>query len=93
MIVLMEAMAMVKNEKISAIIESLDQLSEDSTVPRNIRRGATSAKENLVKEEDAIDLRKAKAISILDELANDPNIPTHGRTIIWNIIGQLETIK
>lgn len=89
----MEAIAMSKNEKITAILGELDQLSEDNTVPRNIRRGATSAKESLLREEDAIDLRKAKAISILDELANDPNIPTHGRTIIWNIIGQLETIK
>lgn len=84
---------MSKNEKITPIVESLDQLSEDNTVPRNIRRGATSAKESLLKEDDAIDLRKAKAISILDELANDPNIPIHGRTIIWNIIGQLEAVK
>ena len=45
---------MSKNEKIVPIIESLDQLSEDNTVPRNIRRGATSAKESLLKEEDAV---------------------------------------
>ena len=33
------------------------------------------------------------AMDAMDELANDPNIPLHGRTLIWNIISQLETIK
>jgi uncharacterized protein (UPF0147 family) len=30
---------------------------------------------------------------ILDDLANDPNIPLHGRTLIWNVISQLEVIS
>ncbi len=46
-----------------------------------------------MKTEEALDVRAASAIFILDELANDPNIPLHGRTLIWNIISQLETIK
>ncbi len=62
-------------------------------MPRNIRRGALNARELLQKKEDALDVRAASAIFILDELANDPNIPLHGRTLIWNIISQLETIK
>ncbi len=79
--------------KLKQIIDVLDQLSEDTSVPRNIRRGATSAKERLLQTKDALDVRAASAIFILDELANDPNIPLHGRTLIWNIISQLETIK
>jgi len=62
-------------------------------VPRNIRRGATSAKERLQQSKEAMDVRAASAVFILDELANDPNIPLHGRTLIWNIISQLEMIK
>ncbi len=85
---------MVDSEtKLKQIIEVLDQLSEDNSVPRNIRRGATSAKERLMQNKEALDVRAASAIFILDELANDPNIPLHGRTLIWNIISQLETIK
>jgi uncharacterized protein (UPF0147 family) len=68
-------------------------LAEDTSVPRNIRRGASEAKDLLLKEEDALDVRVASAIFMMDELANDPNIPLHGRTLIWNIISQLETIK
>ena len=79
--------------RLNQVIEVLDQLAEDTSVPRNIRRGATEAKEKLLNTEDALDFRTASAVFILDELANDPNIPLHGRTLIWNIISQLETIK
>jgi len=83
---------METNVKLRQILEVLDQLAEDTSVPRNIRRGATDAKERLLNQSDALDVRTASAIFILDELANDPNIPLHGRTLIWNIISQLETV-
>jgi uncharacterized protein (UPF0147 family) len=84
---------MESDAKLKQIIEVLDQLAEDTSVPRNIRRGATSAKESLQQSKEAMDVRAASAVFILDDLANDPNIPLHGRTLIWNIISQLEMIK
>ena len=75
------------------ITEILDILAEDTSVPRNIRRGAKQSKEMLLNPNDALDVRAASVTFILDELANDPNIPLHGRTLIWNLISQLETIK
>ncbi|MFQ5907925.1 MAG: UPF0147 family protein [Thermoplasmata archaeon] len=84
---------METEEKLKQILDVLGQLAEDTSVPRNIRRGALNARELLVKESDALDVRAASAIFILDELANDPNIPLHGRTLIWNVISQLETVK
>ena len=84
---------MDENTKLRQIMDVLDQLAEDTSVPRNIRRGATDAKDRLLQREEALDVRAASAIFILDELANDPNIPLHGRTLIWNIISQLETVK
>ncbi|UCD91852.1 MAG: UPF0147 family protein [Methanobacteriota archaeon] len=84
---------MSSEERLKQVMEVLDQLAEDTSVPRNIRRGASEAKDLLLKEEDALDVRVASAIFMMDELANDPNIPLHGRTLIWNIISQLETIK
>jgi hypothetical protein len=79
--------------KLRQIMDVLDQLAEDASVPRNIRRGATEAKDRLLRKAEALDVRSASAVMILDELANDPNIPLHGRTLIWNIISQLETVK
>ncbi len=79
--------------RLKQVMDVLDQLSEDTSVPRNIRRGAVGAKERLLNKKEAMDVRVASAAFILDELANDPNIPLHGRTLIWNIISQLETVK
>jgi len=84
---------MESDVKVKQITEVLDQLAEDTSVPRNIRRGAKEAKELLLGQKDALDVRAASASFILDELANDPNIPLHGRTLIWNIISQLETVS
>jgi uncharacterized protein len=83
---------MAVNDKVLQICENLDMLQEDTSVPRNIRRGADEAKKILLNGKEALDVRNAGAISILDELANDPNIPLHGRTLIWNIMSQLETV-
>ena len=78
-------------QKMGQILEVLDQLADDTSVPRNIRRGATEAKAKL--EMNApLDVRAAGAIGKLDDLANDPNIPMHGRTIIYRIITELENL-
>jgi uncharacterized protein (UPF0147 family) len=79
--------------KIKQITEILDVLADDSSVPRNIRKGATDAKTRLLDTKDAMDVRATSAIIILDDLANDPNIPLHGRTLIWNVISQLEILS
>ena len=86
-------MAADMEARLKQIMDVLEQLSEDTSVPRNIRRGAAEAKERLTHKDEALDIRSASAVMILDELANDPNIPLHGRTLIWNIISQLETVK
>jgi len=72
---------------------NLQNLNEDVSVPRNIRRGAKEAREILMNSEESIDVKVASAISILDELVNDPNVPIHGRTAIWSIMSQLESLS
>jgi len=80
-------------EQIKQVIDILDNLAEDTSVPRNIRKGATDAKARLMDTKNAMDVRATSAMIILDDLANDPNIPLHGRTLIWNIISQLEVLS
>jgi uncharacterized protein len=79
--------------KLEQVSKGLEMLQEDTSVPRNIRRGAEDAKKLLWDESLALDVRKSSAIGILDELANDPNIPIYGRTLIWSIMSQLEPIQ
>jgi uncharacterized protein len=80
------------DKRLDQICDGLNMISEDSSIPRNIRRGAEEIKALLLKLDDPIDLRVASATSRLDELANDPNIPLHGRTLIWNIMSRLEEL-
>ena len=80
-------------DKVKQIADYLDSLAEDNSVPRNIRKGAADAKTKLLNTSEAMDVRATSAIVILDDLANDPNIPLHGRTMIWNVISPLETIS
>ena len=82
-----------RDHAIERILSSLSQLSEDSSVPRNVRRGAQSAREELTKASAALDVRIASAVYVLDDLANDPNLPTHGRTAIWSIMSNLESLQ
>ncbi len=78
---------------VQRVFESLAELADDASVPRNIRRGAQSARDALSKPRVALDVRIASAVYVLDDLANDPNLPTHGRTAIWTIISSLESIQ
>jgi uncharacterized protein (UPF0147 family) len=78
---------------IEQTVATLTELADDSSVPRNVRRGAQSAKDALGKPRVALDMRIASAVYALDDLANDPNLPTHGRTAIWSIISQLESLQ
>ncbi len=82
-----------KDPPVQRVLASLVALAEDGSVPRNIRRGAFSAKEELTKHRVSLDMRIASAVYVLDDLANDPNLPTHGRTAIWSIISSLESIQ
>ena len=83
---------MLSDEKIAQICEGLNMLHEDNSIPRNIRRNAEEVKETLLNQKNPLDVRVATASSRLDEMANDPNIPLHGRTLIWNIVSRLEEI-
>ncbi|MDR3074564.1 MAG: UPF0147 family protein [Candidatus Methanoplasma sp.] len=80
-------------DQIRQVTDILDNLAGDTSVPRNIRKGATDAKAKLLDTKNALDVRATSAMIILDDLANDPNIPLHGRTLIWNIISQLEVLS
>jgi len=84
---------MSKDKKLEEIAKVLDQLIEDTSVPRNIRRSAEEAKQTLLDKEKDIGVRVSSAIYILEEISNDRNLPLHARTLVWNIASELETVK
>lgn len=71
----------------------LQHIMEDTSVPRNIRRAAENSKDILSNEDEEPTIRASTVISILDEISNDPNIPIHARTLIWNVLSELESVR
>jgi len=74
------------------VIEILDRIINDRTVPRNIREAVERAKNALNSKEEE-ELKINTAIVTLDEISNDPNMPLYTRTQIWNAVSLLEQIK
>lgn len=81
------------SEKMEQAILILKQISEDTATPRNIRRAAIQAIDALQVDEDSPAVKASNAISVLDEVSQDPNCPLHSRTKIWNAVSILETIS
>ena len=78
---------------LSVVIEILEEVSEDKTVPRNVKNSVVKAKEHLANESLDMEFRVNSAISILDEIANDINLQPYSRTQIWNALSMLETLN
>lgn len=79
-------------EVIKQCLQVLDSITNDSSVPRNIRRSVNEIIDILNNKSEPLFLRAASSISILEDVSNDPNLPLHTRTLIWNLSSQLETI-
>lgn len=75
------------------IIYLLDELAQDNTIPRNVRKHATDAKVRLSNKNESLDLRCAKVMSSLDDLTNDPNVPAHARTYLYTLMSKLESFS
>jgi hypothetical protein len=80
-------------ERAEQALNILGQVSEDTTTPRNIRRAAKNSINLLKTEEHTPAVRAANAISTLDEILQDPNMPPYTRVKLWNVMSLLEAIK
>jgi uncharacterized protein (UPF0147 family) len=80
-------------ERIGQAMVVLGEISEDTTTPRNIRRAAKNAMQALQTTEYTPAVRASNAISTLDEILQDPNMPPYTRVKLWNVMSLLEAIK
>lgn len=78
--------------KLKSAVYLLVSIINDTAVPRNIRRAATEALNYLRDERLSPGVRAANAVSVLDQISQDPNMPLGARTKIWQAIAILETI-
>ena len=77
--------------EIESIIEALEELQGDRTVPKNVKSkiGATIF---VLKEKVETSIKVSKALSELEEIAEDTNMQSYTRTQIWNIVSMLEAV-
>lgn len=75
-----------------SVLDTLDRLIQDDTVPRSVKRVANEIKERLLSSKK-VSVEAASAITKLEDLSSDPNLPMHVRTMIWNLASQLERIS
>jgi len=77
---------------IDQCIVELDMIANDTSVPRNIRRSVVEIMEVLRDENQELFLRAASGLKTLSDVSYDQNLPMHTGTLIWSILGKLETI-
>ena len=87
---------MRNEEEVAKIIEQinrqLDSVINDTTVPRNVRSAVQEARNALKGEGDYV-VRVSGAIYAIDSISNDINLQPQARTLIWNLLSMLESIK
>jgi len=78
--------------EINDVSQMLDNLVNDTTIPKNIRRALSEAKGRLDSNEEK-SVKVSAAIYVIESIAEDINMPTHARTQIWAIMNALETLN
>ncbi len=81
------------DNELNDVAELMEEVIEDTTVPRNIRKSVDDAKQKIMAKKEEIGLRITSAIYRLDDISNDINMPAHTRTEIWTIISELERLR
>ena len=82
----------MSNQNIDEVCEILEYITNENSVPRNIREAANESNKLLKDEEIDQSVRISTVLGKLDEISNDPNIPVHARTLIWEVLSKLEAI-
>ena len=74
-------------------IDTLNLIVSTNSTPKPIKKSVTDLVKDLVKEDDALAVRAANTISLLDDITQDPNMPSYVRTQLWQAVSKLESIS
>ncbi len=80
-------------ETMKEAVETLDQISNSPSTPKTIKKSITDLINDLNHEEYSLSVRAANAISVLDDITQDPNMPSYVRTQLWQAVSKLEGIR
>lgn len=80
-------------ETFNAAITTLEEVAANPSTPKNIKKSLTDLVVELKKPEYSVSVRAANAISVLDEITQDPNMPSYVRVTLWQAVSTLERIR
>lgn len=73
------------------IIEALQELQEDGSVPRNIKNKIASTLK-VLQEEGENKIKISRALSELEEVTEDANMQSYTRMQLLNVVSLLESV-
>ena len=79
-------------DDIAPVLEAIDELQEDTTVPKNIKIKLQGIAATLRGEKADRRMVVNKALDQLGELSEDVNLQAYTRTQLWNIVSMLESL-
>ncbi len=80
-------------ESMKEAIETLEQITASNSTPKAIKKSITDLIADLNNQEYSLSVRAANAISLLDDVTQDPNMPSYVRTQLWQAVSKLESIR
>jgi len=80
-------------EFLNNYMSTLNQIATNPSTPKNIRKNIADIVELLKSDEYSISVRAANTISLLDDVTQDPNLPSYVRTTLWQAVSTLESIR
>ncbi len=84
-------MTRMVNQKIADMISLLQELQEDSTVPRNVKDKLQFCSAAL-QDGTEVSLKVDKVRHALETISEDSNLQSYARTQVWNISSMLEKL-
>ena len=80
-------------QAMESALQTLSQLATSHSTPKNFKKTISDLIIELQTEENSISVRAANAISSLDDITQDPNVPSFVRTTLWQAVSVLESIR
>lgn len=81
-------------ERLSNAIATLDTISKNNNIQRNIRNMIKEVYLSLKDQKGGtLSVRAANAISMLDNVTQNPQTQSHIRTMLWQVVSTLESIR
>ena len=73
--------------------DTLNQIAANPSTPKTIKKNIADLIAELDNEEYSLSVRAANAISMLDDITQDPNMPSYVRVTLWQAVSKLEGIR